>query len=163
MPTAWKSRYALRVQDLKSSAIRSLLKITERPEVISFAGGLPAPEVFPVQRFEEACRRVLKEHGPQALQYGATEGYEPLREMIAKNMLRYGIVAGAENVLITSGSQQALDLIGKLFINSGDRIVVEAPTYLGTLQAFNVYGAQYVSVPVDEEGVRAVIVGCDTL
>jgi 2-aminoadipate transaminase len=154
MSTAWKSRYALRVQDLKSSAIRSLLKITERPEVISFAGGLPAPEVFPVQRFEEACRRVLEEHGPQALQYGATEGYEPLREMIAKNMLRYGIVARAENVLITSGSQQALDLIGKLFINSGDRIVVEAPTYLGALQAFNVYGAQYVSVPVDEEGVR---------
>ncbi|HUI41720.1 MAG TPA: PLP-dependent aminotransferase family protein [Terriglobia bacterium] len=154
MSTAWKSRYALRAQDLKSSAIRSLLKITQRPEVISFAGGLPAPEVFPVQRFEEACHKVMQEHGAMALQYGATEGYEPLREMIAVNMSRYGILAQAENVLITSGSQQALDLIGKLFINRGDRVLVEAPTYLGALQAFNVYGAQYVSVPVDDSGLR---------
>ena len=95
--------------------------------MISFGGGLPAPDVFPVERFEEACHTVLKEHGAQALQYGATEGYEPLREMIAKNMARYGILAKAENVLITSGSQQALDLIGKLLINSGDRVLVEAP------------------------------------
>ena len=91
--------------------------------------------------------------GHEALQYGATEGYEPLREMIAQNMARYGILSRPENVLITSGSQQALDLIGKLLINSGDRILVEAPTYLGALQAFNVYGAQYVSVPVDEDGL----------
>ncbi|HET9407637.1 MAG TPA: PLP-dependent aminotransferase family protein [Candidatus Sulfotelmatobacter sp.] len=154
MSTLWKSRYAQRTLGIKSSAIRELLKVTQRPEVISFAGGLPAPDVFPVTRFQEACRKVLVEHGPEALQYGATEGYEPLREMIAQNMARYGILAKPENVLITSGSQQALDLIGKLLINRGDRVLVEAPTYLGALQAFNVYGAQYVSVPVDDDGLQ---------
>jgi len=154
MSTLWKSRYAVRTLGVKSSAIRELLKVTQRPEIISFGGGLPAPDVFPVKRFEEACHKVLAEHGAQALQYGATEGYEPLREMIATRMARYGIFAKSQNVLITSGSQQALDLIGKLLINPGDRILVEAPTYLGALQAFNVYGAQYVSVPVDADGLR---------
>jgi len=152
--TTWKSRYALRTKELKSSAIRELLKITQNPEVISFAGGLPAPDVFPIARFQEACRRVLELNGHQALQYGASEGYEPLREMIARHIARYGIKAKAENVLITSGSQQALDLIGKLLINPGDRVLVEAPTYLGALQAFSVYGAQYVSVPSDDDGLR---------
>jgi len=153
MSTIWKSRYALRTLGIRSSAIRELLKVTQRPEVISFGGGLPAPEVFPVERFEQACHKVLAEHGAESLQYGATEGYEPLREMIARNMARYGILSKAENVLITSGSQQALDLIGKLLINAGDSVLVEAPTYLGALQAFNVYGAQYVSVPVDDDGL----------
>ena len=153
MSTLWKSRYANRTLGIKSSAIRELLKVTQKPEIISFGGGLPAPDVFPVQRFEEACHKVLSERGSQALQYGTTEGYQPLRDMIAHNMSRYGIVASADNVLITSGSQQALDLIGKLLINRGDRILVEAPTYLGALQAFNVYGAQYVSVPVDDDGL----------
>ncbi len=154
MSTAWTSRYALRTKGVKSSAIRELLKFTQRPEVISFAGGLPAPEVFPIERFQQACQKVLQEKGPAALQYGPTEGYEPLREMLAQNMARYGIKAKVENVLITSGSQQALDLIGKLLINSGDRVLVEAPTYLGALQAFNVYGAEYVSVPDDNDGLR---------
>jgi 2-aminoadipate transaminase len=154
MSTAWTSRYALRTKGIKGSAIRELLKITQRPEIISFAGGLPAPEVFPVERFQEACQKVLSTKGASALQYGASEGYEPLREMIAHNMARYGIRANVDNVLITSGSQQALDLIGKLLINSGDRVLLEAPTYLGALQAFNVYGAEYVSVPIDEDGLR---------
>jgi len=154
MSTAWTSRYALRTKAVKSSAIRELLKITQKPGVISLAGGLPAPEVFPSKRFDEACHKVLSENGSSALQYGATEGYEPLREMIARNMARYGIQARVENVLITSGSQQALDLIGKLLINSGDRVLVEAPTYLGALQAFNVYGAEYISVPIDQDGLR---------
>jgi 2-aminoadipate transaminase len=123
MSTAWTSRHALRTKGIKSSAIRELLKISQRPEVISFAGGLPAPEVFPIQRFEEACHRVLQQDGASALQYGATEGYEPLREMIARHMARYGILAKVENVMITSGSQQALDLIGKLLINTGDRVL----------------------------------------
>src|SRR5215468_1182540 len=153
MSTLWKSRYAQRTLGIKSSAIRELLKVTQRPEIISFGGGLPAPDVFPVERFEEACHKVLSEYGSQALQYGPTEGYQPLREMIARNLARYGILATADNVLITSGSQQALDLIGKLLINRGDRILLEAPTYLGALQAFNVYGAQYVSVPVDNDGL----------
>src|ERR1700751_5823491 len=155
MSTAWTSRYAQRTKGIKSSAIRELLKFTQRPEVISFAGGLPAPQVFPAERFQEACQKVLEENHPLALQYGATEGYEPLREMVARHIARYGIKAKSENVLITSGSQQALDLIGKLLINPGDRVLVEAPTYLGELQAFNVYGADYVSVPSDEDGLRS--------
>ena len=154
MSTAWTARYALRTKGITSSAIRDLLKVTQRPGMISFAGGLPAPDVFPVQRFEEACHKVLTQHADSALQYGETEGYSPLRELIANNISRYGIKAKVENVLITSGSQQALDLIGKLFINAGDRVLVEAPTYLGALQAFNVYGAEYVSVPIDENGLR---------
>ena len=158
MSTAWTARYARRTKGITSSQIRELLKITQRPGMISFAGGLPAPEVFPIQRFEEACHKVLSQQAASALQYGATEGYEPLRELIANNMARYGIKAKVENVLITSGSQQALDLIGKLFVNSGDRVLVEAPTYLGALQAFNVYGAEYVSVPVDDDGLRTDLV-----
>jgi len=154
MSTLWSSRYSRCAREVKSSAIRELLKITEKPGMISFAGGLPAPEVFPVERVEEACRKVLRERGGSALQYSATEGYAPLRDMIARHMARYGILAKAENVMITSGSQQALDLIGKLLINSGDRVLVEAPTYLGALQAFNAYGAHYLSVPVDHDGLR---------
>ena len=154
MSTTWTSRYAQRTKTIKSSAIRELLKVTQRPEIISFAGGLPAPDVFPTDRFREACCRVLETNAKAALQYGATEGYEPLREMIARHTSRYGIAANPENVLITSGSQQALDLIGKLLINPGDRVLVEAPTYLGALQAFNVYGAEYLSVPSDEDGIR---------
>ena len=153
MSTAWTSRYAQRTKALKSSAIRELLKLTQKPEMISFAGGLPAPDVFPTARFQQACEKVLKENAKQALQYGASEGYEPLREMIARHIQRYGIKADIENVLITSGSQQALDLIGKLLINPGDRVLVEAPTYLGALQAFNVYGAEYISVLSDDNGL----------
>jgi 2-aminoadipate transaminase len=154
MSTAWSDRYALRTRGMKSSAIRELLKITQRPEIISFAGGLPAPEVFPLERFRTACERVLGDNGPAALQYSATEGYMPLREMIAHNLRRYGILASVENVMLTSGSQQALDLIGKLLVNAGDRVLVEAPTYLGALQAFNVYQPDYVSVPIDDDGLR---------
>ncbi len=154
MSTPWSHRYAQRTKFIKSSAIRELLKLTQRPEVISFAGGLPAPEVFPTKEFGEACQRVLAEKGKEALQYGATEGYGPLRELIAANMMRYGIVATPDNVMLTSGSQQALDLIAKLLINRGDRILVEAPTYLGALQAFAVFGAEYVSVPIDHDGLR---------
>jgi len=154
MSTAWTSRYAQRSKNIKSSAIRELLKITQKPEIISFAGGLPAPDVFPTDRFREACNKVLAEQARLALQYGATEGYEPLREMIARHTARYGVKAKPENVLITSGSQQALDLIGKLLINPGDRVLVEAPTYLGALQAFNVYGADYLCVPSDNDGLR---------
>lgn len=154
MGTPWSHRYAQRTHRLHSSIIRELLKWTQRPDMISFAGGLPAPELFPIQQFEEACHRVLSENGTVALQYGPTEGYLPLREMIVNHMRRYGVLADAANVLITSGSQQALDLIGKLLINPGDRILVEAPTYLGALQAFDVYGAEYISVPIDHDGVQ---------
>jgi 2-aminoadipate transaminase len=114
---------------------------------------MPAPDVFPVDDFNAACNKVLTEMGAQALQYGATEGYTPLREMIARHSARYGIQVSVDNILITSGSQQALDLIGKVFINSGDRILVEDPTYLGALQAWNAYGAEYVTVPMDDDGM----------
>ncbi|HXF85919.1 MAG TPA: PLP-dependent aminotransferase family protein [Anaerolineales bacterium] len=153
MQTPWEYRYAHRTQVMKSSVIRELLKLTEQPEVISFAGGLPAPEVFPVQEFRRACNTVLEHFGAQALQYGTTEGYIPLREMIARHTARYSVKVSAENILITSGSQQALDLIGRLFINRGDYIVVESPTYLGALQAWNAYGAQYIPVRADEDGM----------
>lgn len=154
MSTPWSRRFAHRTRTIKSSAIRELLKVAQNPEIISLAGGLPAPELFPVQQFKDACRHVLDTNAPAALQYGATEGYLPLREMIAKNLHRYGMEATSDNVLITSGSQQALDLVAKLLINEGDCVLVEAPTYLGALQAFNVFGAEYVSIPIDEDGVR---------
>lgn len=153
MQTPWEYRYANRTQRMGSSIIRELLKWTEQPDIISFAGGLPAPEVFPVKQFKEACNTVLDEFGAQALQYSTTEGYRPLREMIARHATRFGIEITADNILITSGSQQALDFIGRVFINQGDHIVVESPTYLGALQAWNAYGAQYVSVPSDENGM----------
>jgi len=149
MHTPWDHRYAQRTQRMASSAIRELLKLTENPEIISFGGGLPGQDVFPIQEFKEACERVLTEKGPLALQYSATEGYTPLREQIARHTDRYGIKIGPENIMITSGSQQALDLLGRIFINHGDRILVESPTYLGALQAWSAYGAEYVTVPMD--------------
>jgi 2-aminoadipate transaminase len=153
MQTPWENRYAYRTQRMGSSVIRELLKYTEQPDVISFAGGLPGPDVFPLEEFAEACQRVMKNQGPQALQYGTTEGYLPLREMIARHTARFGLEVTPENILITSGSQQALDLLGKILINRGDRILVESPTYLGALQAWNAYGAEYVAVPFDEHGM----------
>jgi 2-aminoadipate transaminase len=154
MAAPWAHRYAQRTKSAKSSIIRELLKLTQRPEVISFAGGLPAPEVFPVEAFKDACQRVLTDNPTIALQYGPTEGYLPLREFIVAQMARYGIVASVDNVMITSGSQQALDLIAKLLINRGDRLLVESPTYLGALQAFDLMGAEYVAVPIDDRGLN---------
>lgn len=154
MQTPWDHRFAQRTQRMGSSAIRELLKLTESPEIISFAGGLPAPDVFPTEEFKEACNRVLTDFGAQALQYSTTEGYLPLRELITRHTARYGIAVTPENVLITSGSQQALDLLGKILINPGDHILVESPTYLGALQAWSAYGAEYVTVPMDEHGMN---------
>jgi len=152
MQTPWAERYAQRTQRMRSSAVRELLKLTEQPDVISFAGGLPAPETFPVERFTHAVQAVMASHGARALQYGTTEGYTPLREMIARHSTRYGINVEPENVLLTSGSQQALDLIGKVFINAGDHVLVERPTYLGALQAWNAYQAEYIAADIDSDG-----------
>jgi 2-aminoadipate transaminase len=154
MTTPWKQRYAQRMQRTGSSMIRELLKLTEQPDIISFAGGLPAPELFPIEAFQAACARVLKQHGQQALQYSTTEGYLPLRQYIVKKMAQYGIYATPENVLITSGSQQALDLLGKLLLNPGDRVLTEQPTYLGALQAWRAYQAEFVGTPIDDDGLR---------
>ncbi|MFP3855150.1 MAG: PLP-dependent aminotransferase family protein [Anaerolineales bacterium] len=150
----WSDRYADRIETLTSSAIRELLKLTQQPEVISFAGGLPASEFFPLDAFEKASSRLLHENGEAALQYSTTEGYLLLREMIARHAGRYGIEAGPENILITTGSQQALDLLGKLFINKGDSILVERPSYLGAIQAFKVYGPDFHTLPLDEQGMQ---------
>jgi 2-aminoadipate transaminase len=152
--TLWSQRYALRTRRMQSSVVRELLKLIDKPELISFAGGLPAPEVFPVDEFRSAADRVLRDSGPASLQYSTTEGCQKLREMIARHTARYGIVVQPENILITSGSQQALDLIGKVFLNTGDRIAVERPTYLGALQAWNAYESQFLGVGIDDEGIR---------
>lgn len=154
MHTLWDDRFALRTDSIGSSAIRELLKLTSLPDVISFAGGLPAPDLFPIERFKEAAEIVLTEMGERALQYGTTEGYQPLREMIAGNASKYGMQISADNVMITTGSQQALDLLGRIFINRGDRVLVESPTYLGALQAWNAYGVKYVTIPFDEDGMQ---------
>ena len=154
MATSWKHRYAKRMRGMSSSAIRELLKLTQLSDIISFAGGLPAPELFPVEEFRAATDRVLVKHGSEALQYSTTEGYEPLREYIVHKMAQYKIRATPENVLITSGSQQALDLIGKILINSGDMILTERPTYLGALQAWRAYQADFVPVPIDGDGMQ---------
>jgi 2-aminoadipate transaminase len=153
MTTPWNYRYAQRMHGMGSSIIRELLKLTEKPGLISFAGGLPAPDVFPIKQFEEAAVRVLRDNGPQALQYSATEGYLPLRTLIAEKMNRYGIHATPNNILITTGAQQALDIIGKVLIDPGDKILTETPTYLGALQAWKVYQAEFVTVPIDADGI----------
>ncbi len=152
--TNWELQYAQRTQTMTSSIIRDLLKLTQQPDVISFAGGLPAPELFPIREFKEACAYILEHDGARALQYGPTDGYPPLKEFLVEKMQKYGVPAEMENVLITNGSQQALDLIGKVFINRGDVIVTEAPTYLGALQAWNLFGPRYVTVPSDDDGMQ---------
>ncbi|WP_354684179.1 PLP-dependent aminotransferase family protein [Cupriavidus necator] len=137
-----------RAQQLTSSAIREILKVTERPEVISFAGGLPSPASFPVAAMEAATARVFADNPQAALQYTATEGYLPLREFIAR---RHGV--GVERVLITTGSQQALDLIAKVMIDPGSKVLVETPSYLGALQAFSLFEPEFVSIPSDDKGL----------
>jgi 2-aminoadipate transaminase len=150
----WQRFLAQRTEGMKSSAIRELLKITQQPDVISFAGGLPAPELFPVREIEEACRYLLREEPKVALQYSTTEGHLPLREYLAESMSAYGIHHSPENILITTGSQQALDLIGKVFIDPGSKVLTGRPTYLGAIQAWRAYQAQFVTVPLDDEGMQ---------
>ncbi|WP_141430793.1 PLP-dependent aminotransferase family protein [Bacillus sp. 03113] len=147
------NKFAKRAGYVKSSETREILKVTERPEVISFAGGLPAPELFPVEEIKAACEAVLTEAGAASLQYSTTEGYVPLRKAICERMKMIGIESPFENVLITSGSQQALDLTGKLFINEGDIVLCESPTYLAAINAFKVYDASFVEVAMDEDGM----------
>lgn len=146
--------FAARVELLKTSEIREILKITARPEVISFAGGLPAPEVFPVQELKQAAIRVLDEAGSQALQYSTTEGFEPLRRRISQRIdAKFAVKVGPENILITSGSQQALDFAGKLFLDAGDVVLCESPTYLAAISAFRAYQPRFVEVPTDDDGM----------
>ncbi|MGG7177659.1 PLP-dependent aminotransferase family protein [Clostridium paraputrificum] len=146
--------FSERAKKAKASEIREILKLTELPEVISFAGGLPAPELFPVDQITEMVNKVLKEEPHKALQYTTTDGYNPLREGIIKQRMKpFGIEATLDNILITSGSQQAIDYLGKAFINEGDVIICESPSYLGAIQGFKQYGARFVEVEMDEEGI----------
>jgi len=152
--TDWEGVLAQRTERMQSSVIRELLKLTMLPDIISFAGGLPAPAAFPVRDFRDACRWVLDHDAEQALQYGPTEGYPPLKEYLIEAMAKYEIPAVQNNVLFTSGSQQALDFIGRVFLDEGDKIITGEPTYLGAIQAWDTYGPQYITVPLDEQGMR---------
>ncbi len=152
--TVWDDKFCDRCKMMSSSIIREILKFAQMPDVISFAGGLPAPELFPIREFEEACAHVLKTDGQTALQYSMTEGYGPLKEALAERMGKYGVTTGPSNILLTNGSQQALDLLGRVFIGPGDVIVTGKPTYLGALQAWKVYRPRIVGIPVDDEGMQ---------
>lgn len=142
-----------RAQALTSSAIREILKVTERPEVISFAGGLPSPATFPIARMREATDKVFAEAPQAALQYGPTEGFTPLREWIAARHSRDGVTIRPGQVLITTGSQQGLDLLGKVLIDEGSKVLVETPSYLGALQAFSLFQPQFSAMHSDDEGI----------
>ena len=150
-PIEW--RFSERASQLQSSFIREILKITQRPEIISFAGGLPSPATFPVEHMKAAYDKVLSTTGKVALQYGPTDGYAPLREWIANSLSTDSCKIVPEQVLMTSGSQQALDLLGKVLIDEGSRVLVETPSYLGALQAFSVYRPEFKSVATDDHGL----------
>ncbi|WP_234553471.1 2-aminoadipate transaminase [Thermus caliditerrae] len=143
----WNTLFGERAGRIQASTIRELLKLTQRPGVISFAGGLPAPELFPKEEAARKAAEILKEKGEVALQYGPTEGYGPLRAWVAE-----WLGVKPEEVLITTGSQQALDLLGKVFLDEGSPVLLEAPSYMGAIQAFRAYGPRFLTVPAGEEG-----------
>jgi len=148
-------KYADRTNFMKASEIREILKLTEQPNIISFGGGMPSPHSFPIKVVEKITKKVLKVHGPQALQYGPTEGLTPLREALIKRMKKTRkINCNLNQIIITSGSQQVLDLVPKVLINPGDYIVVECPTYIGALTAFNAYQPNYIPIQMDENGMK---------
>jgi len=146
-------QFARRMSTLRPSTIREILKVTEQPEIISFAGGLPAPELFPVEEVLRATERVFSEGGVAALQYGPSEGFSPLRETFAAESRKRGIDCTAEDILVTTGSQQSLDLAGKIFLNTGDCVLTENPTYMAAIQAFQTCEARFAPVPTDEGGL----------
>ncbi|TAM77789.1 PLP-dependent aminotransferase family protein [bacterium] len=150
------NRLAARTQRLRASTIREILKVTQQPDVISFAGGLPAPELFPRQELADAAARILADpvNGPNSLQYSVTEGHPPLRAWVAKRLHDvWGVEISPDDVLVTGGSQQGLDLIGKVFLDPGDTVVLENPSYLGAIQAFDAYQAEYLTVATDALGM----------
>ncbi|RLE30544.1 MAG: aminotransferase [Acidobacteria bacterium] len=147
-------KMARRMAELRASEIREILKLTQRPEVISFAGGLPAAETFPAEDLAGVTARVLSEDGPRALQYSPTEGFPPLRKEIADRMnSKLGTNVEASEILITSGSQQGLDFTGKILLDPGDVVLCESPTYLGAINAFKAYEPQFVEIETDDDGM----------
>jgi 2-aminoadipate transaminase len=147
------NHFARRMGGMKASAVREILKVTEQPDIISFAGGLPAPELFPLDEIARAHAEVFATEGAAALQYSTTEGWRPLREWIATRMSQRGVHTNAERILITSGSQQGIDLVAKVLLDPGDAVVVENPCYLAALQAFSGYEASFIPVDSDDEGM----------
>ncbi|NJN17294.1 MAG: PLP-dependent aminotransferase family protein [Oscillochloris sp.] len=154
MTAVWEERIAEGARAMRSSAIRDLLKLTEQPDMISFAGGLPAPEMFPAEEISDYLERALAEEPVAALQYGPTEGHRPLRELLTVRMAVLGITVPTEQVLVTAGSQQALDLIGRLLIDPGAPVAVESPTYMGALQAWQTLRPHYLTLPIDDDGLQ---------
>ena len=147
-------KFANRIEHMQASEIREILKITQQPEIISFAGGLPAPELFPVDEIARLTQEIIANDGVKVLQYATTEGWEPLRTKIANRMNKVsGTNVTADNILITTGSQQGLDLAGKLFINEGDIVLCESPSYLGALNAFKAYSPKFIEVDTDQQGL----------
>ncbi len=145
--------FADRMNNVHKSFIREILKVTEDKDIISFAGGLPNPKSFPVNEIGEAVSKVLSRNGDEILQYSTTEGYLPLREYIAQRYSKKGLKVNADEILITNGSQQGIDLISKVFLNKGDKILVENPTYLAAIQSFGLFEPEFKSVPLLEDGV----------
>jgi 2-aminoadipate transaminase len=146
--------FSERAKELRASEVRELLKLIQVPDMISFAGGFPNPDTFPAELIREIVNDVMKKDGAQALQYGITEGYMPLREAVAERMNKKGIEATKDNILVVSGSQQVIDLTGKIFVDPKDTIVVTAPTYLAALTGWAVYQATFESIPIDSNNMR---------
>ncbi len=147
------STFAKRLNNVETSTIRELFKLLAKPEIISFAGGFPDASMFDVEGIRDATEKALQDTAGAVLQYGATEGYNPLREGIAAYMAGRGVTVAPDGLIVTTGSQQALDLIGKTMIDEGDKVIVEAPTFLATIQCFRLYGAHVIGAPIDEGGV----------
>ncbi|MFW5735342.1 MAG: PLP-dependent aminotransferase family protein [Oceanidesulfovibrio sp.] len=143
---------ASRLASVRPSFIREILKVTEDPSVISFAGGLPNPDLFPLDALNDAASKVFRDEGPQALQYSTTEGFFPLREWIANRYAGRGVEVSPQDILITTGSQQGLDLIGKCFIDTGETVLLERPGYLGAIQAFSLMSPRFCTTPLDKDG-----------
>ena len=154
MPVAWQQLYAQRAEGMRASDIREILKLTACQRNNVWLGGLPAPELFPIDEYRRAFEWILESDGVQALQYGPSEGYRPLRNLLAQRLTGFGVACSGDDILVTNGSQQALDLIGKILLDPGDAVLVEKPTYLGALQAFNQYQATYSIVSMDDDGMR---------
>jgi len=146
--------FSKNIKAMKRSVIRELLKVTQSPDIISFAGGLPSPESFPIVPLKEIAIEVLEKNGTKALQYGATEGLPSLADELVKLMATDNVKIGKENLAITIASQQGLDLVGKIFLNPNDIAIVESPTYVGALSAFNSYRAKLIDVELDDDGMR---------
>jgi 2-aminoadipate transaminase len=154
MHTDIKHRYSIAARRMSRSIIRELLKLANKPDIISFAGGLPNPQTFPSADLKEICTTAFEDAPQVTLQYSATEGLSSLRDLLVDLVGRYGLVIGREELIVTTASQQSLDLVGKIFIDRGDLVVVEQPSYLGAISAFKSYGVRFLPIEMDEQGLR---------